>query len=66
MQLLLDLTLKREYEFVLEAPAYHLHYWTPEKKLITHAVVAKPVDRPYFFEEQDVIRSKQPYTLFYQ
>ena len=28
MQLVLDLTLKRESEFVLEAPAYHLHYWT--------------------------------------
>ena len=65
MQLVLDLTLKRESEFVLEAPAYHLHYWTPDKNLITHAVVAKPVDGPYLFEEQDVIRSQQPYTLFY-
>ena len=65
MQLVLDLTLKRESEFVLEAPAYHLHCWTPEKILITHAVVAKPVDGPYLFEKQDVIRSQQPYTLFY-
>ena len=65
IQLALDLTLKRESEFVLEAPAYHLHYWTPDKNLITHAVVVKPVDGPYLFEEQDVIRSQQPYTLFY-
>ena len=36
MQLVLDLTLKRESKFVLEAPAYHLHYWTPDKNLITH------------------------------
>jgi len=28
-------------------------------------VVVKPVDGPYLFEEQDVIRSQQPYTLFY-
>ena len=49
----------------LEAPAYHLHYWTPDKNLITHAVVVKPVDGPYLFEEQDVIHSQQPYTLFY-
>ncbi len=65
MQLVLDLTLKRESEFVLEAPAYHLHYWTTDKNLITHTVVVKPVDGPYLFEEQDVIRSQQPYTLFY-
>jgi len=31
----------------------------------THAVVVKPVDGPYLFEEQDVIHSQQPYTLFY-
>jgi len=65
MQLVLDLTLKRESEFVLEAPAYHVHYWTTDKNFITHAVVVKPVDGPYLFEEQGVIRSQQPYTLFY-
>ena len=64
IQLGLDLMLKRESEFVLEAPAYHLHYCTPEKNLITHAVVTKPVEGPYLFEEQDTIRSQQPYTLF--
>ena len=65
MQLVLDLMLKHESEFVLEAPAYHLHYWTPDKNLIVHAVVVKPVDGTYLFGEQDVILSQQPYTLFY-
>ena len=65
MQLVLDLTLKHESEFVLESLAYHVHYWTHDNNLITHAVVVKPVDRPYLFEEHDVIRSQQPYTLFY-
>ena len=31
----------------------------------TNIVVVKPLDGPYLFEEQDVIRSQQPYTLFY-
>ena len=65
MQLVFDLTLKRESEFVLETPAYHLHYWTHETNLITHAVFVKTVDGPYLFEEHDLIRSQQPYTLFY-
>ena len=60
MQLVLDLTLKRAPENVLEAPAYHVHYWTTDKNLITLEVVVKPVDGPYLFEELDVIRSKQP------
>ena len=61
----LDLTLKRESEFVLEASAYHYHYWTADKNFITHAVVLKPVDGLNLFEEPDVICSQQPYTLFY-
>lgn len=36
---------------------------TPRKN--TNTVVVKPVDGPYLFEEQDLIRSQQPYTLFY-
>ena len=52
MQLSLDLTLERESEFLLEAPAYQLHYWSPDKNLITHTVVVKSVDGPYLFEEQ--------------
>ena len=42
-----------------------LPVWTHDKNIISHAVVVKPVDGPYLFEEQDVIHSQQPYTLFY-
>ena len=31
----------------------------------TNTVVVKPLDGPYLIEEQDVIRSQKPYTLFY-
>ncbi len=36
--------------------------WTRDKHVINHAGFGQPVDRPYLFEEQDVIRSQQPYT----
>ncbi len=49
MQLKLDLTLNRPSEFVLEAPAYQLHFWTPQKDLITHTVYVREVDGPYPF-----------------
>ena len=37
MRLYLDLTLRRS-AYILDAPAYHLHIWTPEQRLITHTV----------------------------
>ncbi len=37
MRLYVDLTLKRS-AYLLDAPAYQLHYWTPEKRLVTHTV----------------------------
>ena len=49
MQLALDLTLKRPSEFVLEAPAYQLHFWTPQKDLVTHTVYVREVNGPYPF-----------------
>lgn len=49
MQLGLDLTLQRPSEFILEAPAYQLHYWTPQKDLVTHTVYVREVDGPYSF-----------------
>ncbi|MBT4068369.1 MAG: phosphodiesterase [Candidatus Marinimicrobia bacterium] len=52
MKLALDLTLTRESEFYLEAPAYQLHYWTPENNLITHTVNVKPVEGPFLFKNQ--------------
>lgn len=51
MQLVLDLTLQRASEFVLEVPAYQLHYWTPEKNLITHTVHVREGAVPYLFED---------------
>ena len=52
MQLGLDLTLQRPSEFVLEAPGYQLHFWTPQKDLVTHTVYVREVDGPYPFEEK--------------
>ena len=63
--LVLDLALKRESEFAMETPAYHLNYWTPDKNTITLAVFVKPVDGTYLFEELEGICSQQPYTFIY-
>jgi len=51
MQLGLDLTLQRPSEFILEAPGYQLHYWTPEKNLITHSVYVRENTGSYLFED---------------
>jgi 3',5'-cyclic-AMP phosphodiesterase len=50
MQLGLDLTKKRPSEFVLDAPGYLLHLWTPENNLITHTITVRDRDGPYPFE----------------
>lgn len=52
MRLGLDLTMKKESEFYLDAPSYQLHYWTPQKNLVTHSVSVQAADGPYLFEEQ--------------
>ena len=51
MELVLDLTLKRESAFLLENPGYQLHYWTPQNDLVTHTVYVREIDGPYLFEE---------------
>lgn len=51
MQRVLDLTLERPSEFVLEAPGYQLHYWSPERNLVTHTIYLGEIDGPYLFEE---------------
>ena len=51
MQLVLDLTMSKPSAFVLEAPGYQLHYWTPERHLVSHTVYVRDVDGPYLFEE---------------
>ncbi len=52
MQLVLDLTLKSQSGFTLQAPAYQLHYWTPDKNLVTHTVSVSNAEGPYLFEQQ--------------
>lgn len=49
LQLTLDLRLTGPSEFVLEAPGYCLHYYTPEKNLVTYTVFVRDVDGPYSF-----------------
>jgi len=49
LQLLLDLTLKLPSSFYKDAPAYLLHYWTPENQLISHAVSLHETEGPYPF-----------------
>lgn len=51
MQLVLDLTLRRPSEFILEAPAYQLHYWTPGQDLITHTIYVRETVGPYLFKD---------------
>ena len=50
MRLLLDLTLEQPSQFLLEKPAYQLHYWTTEKNLVSHLVEVKSSDS-YLFED---------------
>jgi hypothetical protein len=54
LQLVLDLTLKRPSEFTLEPPGYQLHYFTPDKNLVSHSLIVKDVDGPYLFPELPV------------
>lgn len=51
LQLSLDLTLTRPSEFFIEDPGYLLHYFTPEKNLITHSIYVKKNNGPYLFKE---------------
>ena len=50
MQLVLDLTLERPSKFMLEAPGYQLHYWSPERNLVSHTIYVREIDGPYLFE----------------
>lgn len=51
MQLTLDLTQALASKFYLADPGYLLHHWTPEKRLITHAVTVRDMDGPYDFRQ---------------
>ena len=49
LQLLLDLTLTLPSQFYNEPPAYQLHYFTPDKQLVSYAMSTKSLDGPYLF-----------------
>ncbi len=51
LQLGLDLTLTRPSEFYLGAPGYQLHYYHPEKHLVSHTIFVHSMNGPYPFEE---------------
>jgi len=50
MKIVVDLTLRNPSKFFVESPSYLLHYWSPEKKLITHRIDVEKLEGPYFFE----------------
>lgn len=50
MRLLLDLNLECD-KFILEEPAYQLHYWTEDKNLITHTISVGETVNSYLFEK---------------
>ena len=52
MQLMLDLTLKQQSRFTLQAPGYCLHYWTPGRNLVTHAISVADTEVSYPFEHR--------------
>ncbi|HHI81730.1 MAG TPA: phosphodiesterase [Rhizobiales bacterium] len=49
MQLALDLTMKRNSEFLLEDPGYQLHYWSGAGELVTHTVYVRDRNGPHLF-----------------
>jgi len=51
MRLALDLTLELPSAFILDEPGYQLHYWSPEKNLVTHTVKVRENEVLYPFEE---------------
>ncbi len=53
MQLVPDLTLKKASKFSLSTPGYQLHYWSPEKNLVSLTIHLPERDRSYLFEEID-------------
>lgn len=51
MQLGLDLTMELPSEFILDRPGYQLHYWTPQRELITHTVQVDDGSARHPFQE---------------
>ncbi|RLB69044.1 MAG: hypothetical protein DRH07_11505 [Deltaproteobacteria bacterium] len=49
--LVLDLTMKQPSQFTLDVPGFQLHYWSPEKNLVTHTIFVRDTAGPYLFED---------------
>jgi len=49
MQLDLDLTQSKPSKFLLSDPAYLLHHWIPDGRLITHTIQVSAIGGPYDF-----------------
>jgi Icc-related predicted phosphoesterase len=49
--LVLDLTLEQPSQFTLDVPGYQLHYWSPDKNLVSHTIYVRETEGPYLFEE---------------
>ncbi len=54
MRLVLDLTLELPSGFILEEPGIQLHYWSPEKNLVTHTITVREAEVSYPFEDIEV------------
>ena len=51
MQLTFDLRQSETSEFMLSDPAYLLHRWTDNKKLVTYSIALSSLPGPYSFDE---------------
>ncbi len=51
MRLTLDLTLQHPSEYILDDPAYQLHYWSPDRHLVTYTVYVRGEEPTYPFAE---------------
>ena len=50
MRIEVDLSLEKPSQFILEPPSYLLHYWTPDKNLVTHTIIVQETEH-YLFEQ---------------
>jgi Icc protein len=52
-QVMLDLRDDAPVDFIMEPPAYALHQWTGDGRLVSHHVYIDPFDGPYPFDDGD-------------
>jgi len=43
--------LEKPSQFTLDVPGYQLHYWSPDKNLVSHTIFVRETNGPYLFEE---------------